>query len=149
MKKYILIAALGLALTSCDEVLDRPQLNTPDDNAFWKTESDVRLYANGFYTEYFTGHNSGWSSAYTYRAMTFCDDYATTGQQSNFISQVPEDAGTTTSGYVGNTGGQTWCFSMVRKANIFLDRLEERMQGVLDEEQYAHWRAVAKFFKAF
>lgn len=149
MKKYILIAALGLALTSCDEVLDRPQLNTPDDNAFWKTESDVRLYANGFYTEYFTGHNSGWSSAYTYRAMTFCDDYASTGQQSNFISQVPEDAGTTTSGYVGNTGGQTWCFSMVRKANIFLDRLEERMQGVLDEEQYAHWRAVAKFFKAF
>ena len=149
MKKYILIAALGLALTSCDEVLDRPQLNSPDDNAFWKTESDVRLYSNGFYTEYFTGHNSGWSSTYTYRAMTFCDDYASTGQQSNFISQVPEDAGTTTSGYVGNTGGQTWCFSMVRKANIFLDRLEERMQGVLDEEQYAHWTAVAKFFKAF
>ncbi len=45
MKKYILIAALGLALTSCDEVLDRPQLNTPDDTTFWKTESDVRLYA--------------------------------------------------------------------------------------------------------
>jgi hypothetical protein len=34
MKKYILtvFAAVGLLFTSCDDYLDRPQLNVPDDN---------------------------------------------------------------------------------------------------------------------
>lgn len=38
MKKYILIilSAVVLATTSCDDILDRPQLNTPTDGTFWK-----------------------------------------------------------------------------------------------------------------
>lgn len=42
--------------TSCDDILDRPQLNTPTDGTFWKTEMDARLYANGFYRNYFVGY---------------------------------------------------------------------------------------------
>ena len=54
MKKIILLSAvaLGMSLASCDEILDRPQLNTPTDQTFWNTETDrlhyhrytVRLY---------------------------------------------------------------------------------------------------------
>lgn len=38
MKKYILIilSAVVLATTSCDDILDRPQLNTPTDGTFGK-----------------------------------------------------------------------------------------------------------------
>ena len=45
MKKYILIilSAVVLATTSCDDILDRPQLNTPTDGTFWKTEMDGQL----------------------------------------------------------------------------------------------------------
>lgn len=51
MKKYIftILSVAVLMTTSCDDILDRPQLNTPTDGTFWKTEMDARLYANGFY----------------------------------------------------------------------------------------------------
>lgn len=50
MKKYIftILSVAVLMTTSCDDILDRPQLNTPTDGTFWKTEMDARLYANGF-----------------------------------------------------------------------------------------------------
>ena len=67
MKKYIILSALalGMSLASCNDILDRPQLNTPTDESFWNSESDVRLYANSFYTTYFVGYSSGWTSTYT------------------------------------------------------------------------------------
>ncbi|MBD5379660.1 MAG: RagB/SusD family nutrient uptake outer membrane protein [Bacteroides sp.] len=153
MKKYIILSAvaLGMSLASCDEVLDRPQLNTPTDDSFWKSESDVRLYANGFYTTYFIGYNSGWTATYTpVRGLTFADDFSTTGQQANFTSQAPSSLSSTTgTGTLTQTAGQTWDFSMVRKANIMIDRIDSRMNGVLSEEAFNHWKSVGEFFKAF
>ena len=153
MKKYIILSAvaLGMSLASCNEILDRPQLNTPTDESFWKAENDLRLYSNEFYTEYFVGYNSGWSTAYApVRGLTFADDFTTSGQQSNFTSNVPSSLGATTWGNVlTQTAGQSWDFALVRKANIMLDRMDERMTDILTEEQYNHWNAVAKFFKSF
>lgn len=153
MKKYIILSALalGMSLASCDDILDRPQLNTPTDDNFWNAEIDVRLYANSFYPTYFVGYNSGWTATYTpVRGMTFADDFTTTGQQSNFISNVPSSLSSTAgTGNLAQTCGQTWDFSNIRKANVMLDRLEDRMQGVLSTEQYNHWKAVGEFFKAF
>ena len=79
MKKYILIilSAVVLATTSCDDILDRPQLNTPTDGTFWKTEMDARLYANGFYRNYFVGYADGWTTNYApLRGYSFSDDLA-------------------------------------------------------------------------
>lgn len=153
MKKYIILSALalGMSLASCNDILDRPQLNTPTDESFWNSESDVRLYANSFYTTYFVGYSSGWTSTYTpVRGMTFADDFTTTGQQTNFISTIPSSLSSTTgTSNLSQTCGQTWDFSNVRKANVMLDRLESRMQNVLSTEQYNHWKAVGEFFKAF
>ncbi|MDE6074666.1 MAG: RagB/SusD family nutrient uptake outer membrane protein, partial [Muribaculaceae bacterium] len=132
MKKYIILSALalGMSLASCNDILDRPQLNTPTDESFWNSESDVRLYANSFYTTYFVGYSSGWTSTYTpVRGMTFADDFTTTGQQTNFISTIPSSLSSTTgTSNLSQTCGQTWDFSNVRKANVMLDRLESRMQ---------------------
>ena len=153
MKKYIILSAvaLGLSLASCDEILERPELNSPTDESFWNTEADLRLYANGFYTEYFVGYNSSWSTYYTpVRGMTFCDDFTTTGKQSIFLNTVPESLTSTAVGQMlSQTCGQTWNFSLVRKANIMLDRMEDRMKGSISDEAYNHWYAVGEFFKCF
>ncbi|MDE6352678.1 MAG: RagB/SusD family nutrient uptake outer membrane protein [Muribaculaceae bacterium] len=153
MKKYIILSAvaLGMSLASCDEVLDRPQLNTPTDESFWNNEIELRLYANSFYTTYFVGYNSGWTSTYTpVRGLTFADDFSTTGQQSNFTSNVPSSLSSTAgTGSLTQTAGQTWDFSMVRKANIMLDRLENGMKDKISEEAFNHWKSVGEFFKAF
>lgn len=151
MKKYILLSAvaLGMSLASCDEILDRPQLNTPTDQTFWNTETDLRLYANEVYPYYFIGYNSGWGSTGTVvRGITFSDDFTTTGTQSDFISSVPSSLGSTAyENYLSQTGGQSWDFGLVRKMNIMLDRMEERMTDKLSAEEFAHWKAVAEFFK--
>ena len=101
MKKYILIilSAVVLATTSCDDILDRPQLNTPTDGTFWKTEMDARLYANGFYRNYFVGYADGWTTNYApLRGYSFSDDLASTGQQSSFSNSIPSTLGSSNTG---------------------------------------------------
>lgn len=153
MKKYIflLTALMGMSLASCDDILERPDKNSPTDQEFWKQEQDLELYANGFYTEYFIGYNSGWTATYTpVRGLTFCDDFATTGKQAGFLNTVPGEVGSTSAGTtLTQTAGQTWNFSQVRHANIMLDRMEEKMKDILTTEAYNHWYAVGEFFKSF
>ncbi len=154
MKKYIfsIFAAAGLLFSSCDDYLDRPQLNVPDDNTYWKTESDARMFSQGFYTNYFVGYNSGWSSAYApLRFYYFADDFASTGKQSNFENSVPTSRGTNSESQstITTYAGENWNFAWVRRANIFLERLEGRMKDILSAEAYNHWHAVASFYKCF
>ena len=154
MKKYILsiFAAAGLLFSSCDDYLDRPQLNVPDDNTYWKTESDARMFSQGFYYNYFVGYNSGWTVAYSpLRFYYFSDDFASTGKQSGFENSVPTSRGTNSESQstITTYAGENWNFAWVRRANIFLDRLEGRMKDVLSEEAYNHWHAVASFYKCF
>ena len=158
MKNKFLLTICSLALcvaaSSCDDLLDRPQKNTPDDNAFWKTESDVRLYSHGFYGNYFIGYGAIWSASYSpFRGYGFSDDVASTGKQSNFSSSVPTSVMSTSESAVGTYDTQFTCpsmvFSWIRKANIMIDRVENRMDGVLTTEAKNHWLAVAKFFKCF
>lgn len=146
--------AVCIGAASCDDYLDRPQKNSPDDSSFWNTESDVSLYANGFYTNYFIGYGASWSASYSpYRGYTFSDDVASTGKQTNFTSTVPTTVMSTSETAVGTYNTQYTCpnmvFSWIRKANIMINRLETNMQGVLDTEAYNHWMAVAKFFKCY
>ena len=154
MKKYILsiFAVAGLLFSSCDDYLDRPQLNVPDDNTYWKTESDARMFSQGFYTNYFVGYNSGWTVAYApLRFYYFADDFASTGKQSNFENSVPTSRGTNSESQstITTYAGENWNFAWVRRANIFLERLEGRMKDILSAEAYNHWHAVASFYKCF
>src|SRR5699024_11026685 len=43
--------------------------------------------------------------------------------------------------------GPTWNFAWVRKANLMINRIEERMKSILSEEAYNHWLGVARFFR--
>jgi hypothetical protein len=136
--------------------LDRPPLTDIIDGPnFWRNENDARLYANAFYTNYFTGYNSSFTADYTpVRGYTFSDDLTGKNVQSNFESSVPTSRGPSTSNWENSPwlqqyAGPTWNFAWVRKSNIFIDRLDNVVKPKISEEAYNHWMAVAKFFRGF
>ncbi len=150
---YLLLGS-SLALTSCEKLLDRPPLDDIVDSPglYWNNESDVRLFTSGFYTQYFNGYNTSYTTDYTpVRGYALSDDITFYGQQSSFEVNVPpsREQLTESGAWLANYGGPSWNFSWVRKSNIFLNRLETIAKPNLTEEQYNHWMAVARFFKGF
>jgi hypothetical protein len=156
MKKTILfLALLPLFLCwNCNDLLDRPQLNSPDDESYWFQESNLRLFANEFYAQFFVGYNSSWTLDYShFKGYTFSDDVVTKNVQSLFEVSVPSSRGsnaatTTGAAWLTQYAGPTWYFGWIRKANLMINRIETKMQGILTDEATNHWLAVARFFKA-
>ncbi|NEU08837.1 RagB/SusD family nutrient uptake outer membrane protein [Flavihumibacter sp. R14] len=157
MKYYIKffygVVAASILFTACNkDVLERPQLNSPVDANFWKSETDIRLFANGFYSNYFVGYNTGFTVDYApVRGYTFSDDLTSTNVQSNFESVVPSSRVATSEAatWLQQYSGPTWNFSWVRKSNIFIDRLENVAKPNLTPEASNHWMAVARFFRGY
>lgn len=154
MKKYIfiLLSAVAFIFSACDDVLDRPQLNNPQDDNYWRNESDLRLYGNGFYTNYFVGYNSSWGVAYApLRGYYFSDDVAWAGKQSSFENSIPATRGSTseTPEMLTQYSGPNWNFAWVRKANLFIDRIENVAKPNISDEVYKHWMGVARFFRGY
>lgn len=136
----------------CEKFLDRPSLTTMDDQTFWTSESNLRLFAQSFYPNFFVGYNSAWGTAYTpLRGYYFADDFTSTGKQTGFDIQAPESLSSTSEepSMSLRTSGPVWNFAWVRKANLFLERIESMKGTVLTEEAYNHWSAVARFFRAY
>ena len=141
-----------LGFSSCSDVLDRPSLTQEQDDNFWTSEDKVRLYANDFYTYYFPGYGKGWTVYYApgINNNTFNDDVLTNSSQANFTRQVPTSIGSTdesVTNYQSQYCGPTWDFAMVRKANIMLSRIQERMGSVLTPAAYKHWTGIGRLFR--
>ncbi|MCL1973656.1 MAG: RagB/SusD family nutrient uptake outer membrane protein [Bacteroidetes bacterium] len=144
MKKTLyIIFALLFAGTGCNDFLDRPNKDILDDDTYWESEKNLELFANGFYERYFQGYGTGWSGqGYTifYNDYSISDVVSMSNQmQYDFPNTVPETA-TGIKGWLGIMQG-------VRKANIFIDRIENRAKPKLTEDVYAHWMGVARFFR--
>ncbi len=149
---YSLVAAIILFVSCNKEVLDRPPQATYIDDSFWRNEDDLRLYGNGFYSNYFNGYNSGFGVDYTpVRGYTFSDDLTSKSVQTSFESSVPGSRGSTSevAAWMGTYAGPTWDFAWVRKANLFLNRIDERAKPNISDDAYKHWTAVARFFRAY
>ncbi|HEU5365056.1 MAG TPA: RagB/SusD family nutrient uptake outer membrane protein [Hanamia sp.] len=158
MKKYINICGLGIACMlffSCKkDFLSRPPLtNYVDaDGQFWRNEDDVRMFANGFYANYFNGFGQGFNWDYApVTGYTFNDDVTGKNVQSNFESNIPSSRGSTSeaAGWLQQYSGPTWDFAWVRKSNIFIDRLDNIAKPKITDEAYKHWSAVARFFRGY
>lgn len=151
---YILLGST-VALTSCEKLLDRPVLDEVVDQPglFWRNEADIRLYSAGFYTQYFNGYNSSWSTDYApVRGYTMSDDVTLKdAPQSSFESSAPPERGSVAelAPWLVEYAGPTWNFSWIRKSGIFIDRLENVAKSNLTNEQFNHWMAVARFFKGY
>lgn len=132
--KLILPAFMAIALFGCNKFLDRPQLTQEDDVTAWTTETNVRLYANKYYTSFFPGYGLGFSYAGApLMDHQFSDDIFLMGNQGNFGRAVPNSA--------------IWGYGIVRSTNIMVDRLENRMKGILEPEAFNHWMGIARFFR--
>ncbi|GHM99403.1 hypothetical protein WSM22_08930 [Cytophagales bacterium WSM2-2] len=158
MKKYSLLLLVALSIGGCDDFLNRPPLTSENDATYWTNENNVRLFANGFYSNYFVGYNTGFSWDYvpgdTGGGYCFADDFTSTGKQAAFEAQAPSSRASTTEASGTSTmltqySGPLWNFSWVRKSNLFLDRVTKMKGPYLNDEAYAHWSAVARFFRAY
>lgn len=154
MKKNIfsIFLIVILVCTGCDDVLDRPQKTKAVDTEFWRNETDLRLYANQYYPNYFVGYNEGWGTAYApVLDHNFSDDLASSGKQTSFENTIPPTRGANTlaPATIEGYAGPDWNFAWVRKSNVFIDRIENEAKANVTEEGYKHWMGVARFFRGF
>ena len=79
-----------LVFGSCEDFLDRQPLTNMNDQNFWTSENNLRLFANSFYTNYFVGYNTGFALDYApLRGFSFSDDLTSVGKQASFENQPP------------------------------------------------------------
>ena len=154
MKKYLfIIFTITIFVTAgCEKFLDRPPLTSTDDDRYWTSENNLRLFANSFYANYFVGYNSGWGTAYApLRGYYFADDFTSSGKQTSFDTQAPENMQETKEDplMLLRYSGPQWNFAWVRKSNLFLDRIESMKDVNITPEVYNHWSAVARFFRGY
>jgi hypothetical protein len=124
-----------------------------NDGNYWTSENNLRLFADGFYSNYFVGYNSTWGVDYApLRGYYFSDDFTSSGKQSGFETQAPESRAINTEadGYwLANYAGPTWNFAWVRKSNLFIERIETMKDKYLTAPVYQHWSSVARFFRGY
>src|SRR5665648_314119 len=150
--KLILIAVVALVSTSCKDFLERPSLTEMNDDNYWTSENNIRLFANGFYSNYFVGYNAGWGDNYApLRGYYFSDDFTSSGKQNSFETQAPPSRASTseTAGWEAEYAGPTWDFAWVRKSNLLLERVDAMKDKSITEDVYKHWSAVARFFRGY
>ena len=138
MKKYILMAGLGLAMSSClnDEFMELYPQDQQTVISTFKSYDSFKTYAWGFY-DVFSGYGNGQTDA------IFSGDI----QADNMIKHVPgnESAWAYQKVHVPASSGD-WDYGYIRKVNLMLDNIDSSEMG---EAQKAHWRSVAYFFRSF
>lgn len=135
IKYNFILIFLSLSFSGCEKFLDRPQLTSENDETAWKSEDNVRLYANKYYTDFFTGYGLGFDNGAALLAgYTFSDDVLLLGNQTNFTRSIPNS--------------QIWSYTTIRSVNVMLNRIENRMSKILSSEAFNHWKGIGKFFRA-
>lgn len=130
-KNIYLLLFLTLILASCEkDFLEIPPQDQLVDETFWSSEANVETFSWGFYPAYFTGYGSGYAWGKYFSGETLNDDFSPTNP-SPFTKQVP-------------TSGGGWTFAWVRKANIFIDRVQ---YVPMEEEAIEHWTGIGRFFR--
>ena len=154
MKNKILIIFAFVSLFSmwsCSDILDRPPLHIVEDDDYWTSEDRLRLFANGFYSDEgnlgaFQGYSRSWSTYYVpVRQLFSSDDFATGSTQPSFANT---STGTTDYWQDGLWQGRGWYWSIIRRINVFVNRINTRTDSWITPEQFNHWMGVARFFRA-
>lgn len=129
--KIYLLVFLSVIFLSCEkDFLEIPPQDQLVDETFWSSEENVETFSWGFYPAYFTGYGSGYTWGKYFTGQSLNDDFSPTNPEP-FTKQVP-------------TTGGGWTFAWVRKANIFIDRV----QGVpMEQEAIEHWTGIGRFFR--
>jgi hypothetical protein len=137
MKGHIFVLILLLlGLSGCEDYLDRKNLDSFDDENYWTSEGNLRLYAMGNYAGYssispgyFYGYGSGFAYGNFFTFGPWADEYSS----SSIWTQNTA------------TSGNGWDFTWVRRHNLMIDRVQNM---TLSDEAKNHWIGVARFFRA-
>lgn len=133
MKKAIYAVLACLAFASCEEFLDKQPIEEIGTDDFFKDESSLEQYTNGFINSYLPSATE----------LTFGDgncDIVQVTMPSNYLYQPVWNAS-----LQGGWGSSAWTF--VYYINTFLERMREA-EG-LSEEVYAHYEGTARFWRAW
>ncbi|RYF23952.1 MAG: RagB/SusD family nutrient uptake outer membrane protein, partial [Flavobacteriales bacterium] len=132
----IIFVCIVVVFAGCKKFLDRPPLTTETDETAWTSEEKLRLYANKYYTDFFDGYGSGFTTTGApLVGFTNTDDMVVQGNQPNFTRAVPNSS--------------IWSYTTIRSINIMLDRIETRMSTVLAPAAKAHWTGIGRFFRGY
>ena len=132
--KVFALILTAMVMVGCQEdFLERPPLDRLTDETYWTTEQNVRTFAWGFYPEYFRGYGTGFTWGRYFSGQSLNDDFSASTPPQFRLQPVTA----ATAGY--------WRFSWVRKANLFMSRIQT---VPMSEEAINHWTGVARFFRA-
>ncbi|MBS9525415.1 RagB/SusD family nutrient uptake outer membrane protein [Litoribacter alkaliphilus] len=123
-----------VAVGGCaEDFLEKPPIDQLTDETYWTTEENVRTFAWGFYSKYFTGYGTGWTWGSYFAGQSLNDDFSPTTPPQYRLNPVTASTAT------------YYNFNWVRKANIFIDRIQT---VPMEEGAINHWLGVARFFRA-
>lgn len=138
MKKifYFLTICSTLSLVSCsDDILDRTPLDEISEPEFWKTTSDLELYANSFYNKL-----PGWSGV-GFGSAQMPDVGTDLGLGTGISSRLDGSQG------IPNSGSNSlWSWDEVRQANYFVSNVS-RAEGL--EAEINQFTGEGYFFRAY
>ncbi|MGM9697914.1 MAG: RagB/SusD family nutrient uptake outer membrane protein [Prevotella sp.] len=133
LRKIFPFLGILLLATSCDDFLDKQPIDKVDASAWFATETDLELYANGLIQSYLPSESSiGLGDAY-------CDLVCTKTSSDYYRPGI------------WNSSKQTgWAYSdweNIRRANYMLENMT-RSKGKVDDDVYLHYEGVARFWRA-
>ena len=138
MKKillYTLMTVAAAGMTACEDFLTRDTYDQIGSDEFWKSETDLELYANGFIQKMIPGDG-------TITRGDIDADYCAVDIATDLLrpdGNVSPD----------NQGGWTESsWTNLRRVNYMLDNMH-RCRGHVSDEVYNHYEGVARFWRAW
>lgn len=125
-KIYVLtLLVLGLTATSCSDILDKTPQSTISEKSYFKTEKDLQLFSNAFYTMLP-------KSPYNQQSDLFVEQDLSDELKGGNNRQVPASGG-------------GWSWWQLRNINTLLGNVSQCQ----DEAVVKKYSALARFFRAF
>ena len=138
MRKILLYTLMTLAaagMASCEDFLTRDTYDQIGSDEFWKSETDLELYANGFIQKMIPGDGT----------ITRGDIYA-----DYCAVDIPTDL-LRPDGNVSPDNQTGWAesnWTNLRRVNYMLDNMH-KCKGRVSDEIYNHYEGVARFWRAW
>lgn len=146
-KKYIYLGIAALALTSCNDFLDKEPLDFGSSESYYRTENDLKIAANAFY-EYLPLNGTGSQNQGLYADDSSSDNLVRSSADAllyygnKFMPDINTKPGT-----IVNTN---WDFAHFRGINFFLEKVEENRDILSGSQAFIdHYIGEAYFFRAW
>lgn len=138
--KYVFLAVSAMLLTSCNDFLNREPLDFGNENTYFKTAEDLKMFANDLYAA-LPKNNTLWGGTYT-------ADITSDNQCASYAQQLFYKGDKKTV----QVASSEWNFSNLRTINYFINKIAANVdEGILDgnDAEVKHYLGEAYFFRAY